>query len=607
MAPLSSLLLALCASISLADDPTCPLFHTPGYLGSLGAALDNWSSPSSSTTLDPHLTIAAQVSTCNSSCWASSTCAAWGVIFVTPSSGKDKPVCSLYAAGVGCWRDPNQASGAKAPLPLPSPSPPPPPPSPPPSGITFNSSNPALQAAWDFAVPQAMAYVMTGKGSPPYMPCYLAGLLDRPAYYTRDTAHHALGAHLLGLDKENLAMMRVFAASATPPRAYFPLWSFDFYGNTYPLDYKSDTDYVRETPSPFDIIVAAARLSQWTGDGTYATDPTLWASWSSLFDQFIALHSPHGDGLVGWANPTGNIFFGAASYVENGEGLILAADTLAKEAAGFEAFAQFQGARGNATGAAASRAQARSLINVFRNFWYNQSAGGYMRGITATGPKYGWGETQTLFPALHGLLEPGERAQAHLATILAGAPGSGTEPRTYVPEALFLHGLPDAAAAFIAQLLADPRKTYPEVSYTLVADLAVHLLGIGDPQCSGSSGSGGSAPISLSTLGGNLPNGTAQATAASIPLCGGTTIAVTQLSLGGGDFASMLTVQTGDGGAAAGIQWEARIVGSFSQLSVNGVARAATGGVTDTGLQYSFVSVPVAVGDTARVSTSGTK
>ena len=48
-------------SFILADDPSCPLFNSPGYLGTVGAAFDNWAAPMNSTEMEPSLSISAQV------------------------------------------------------------------------------------------------------------------------------------------------------------------------------------------------------------------------------------------------------------------------------------------------------------------------------------------------------------------------------------------------------------------------------------------------------------------------------------------------------------------------------------------------------------------
>lgn len=467
------------------------------------------------------------------------------------------------------------------------------------SGVEFVTSSPALAAAWAFAVPEAMGYVQTGR-SAGFIPSYWAGLLDRPAFYARDVAHAALGAHVLGLDAENAAMLRVFCASATAgARALFPLWSFAFNGSVYPLDYVNDTVYVRETPTPFDLLTAAGQLAAWTGDADYFTDPALWRAWEAWAGgAFLALHDPRGDGVAGVAAPTGNIFLGAASYVENGERFVVAADALAKQAAALEAFAGFSAARGNATGAAAAAAAALALRARFQAAPWWDAAQGYARGQTAAGPLFGSKETQAIFPLRHALVQPGARADAHLAALLAAMPAAGTEARTYMPEALFLWGRPTDAAAFIAQLLVDPRNTYPEVSFTLVADLTVHLLGL-DVDC-GAAGGGG---VTVTSLGGALalPAGVDDAGVRHMPACGGKLSLTQAASVAGGGAVSTLAVE-GGGGLDHGVTWQARVRGSFAQLLVNGVAADAQPGVTATGLAFSSVTVQAGSGEVVSVA-----
>ena len=463
---------------------------------------------------------------------------------------------------------------------------------PPPSSVAFASSSAALDAAWAFAVPMAMSYRQTD-AQPNYIPSYWAGLLDRPAFYARDLAHQALGAHVLGLDEENLSMLRVIAASATaaPARLSFPLWSFDFSGAIYPLDYRSDTDYVRETPTPFDLLVAASRLHSWTADDAYRDDPALWRAHTAwAVGDFVPLHDPLNESIAGQAAPSGNIFAGAASYVENGEGLVVAADSLAKQAAALEAYSAWQAQLGNASGAASTLAAAAKLKFIFNGAWFSESLG-YGRGITGKGMQYGYLETQSVFPGTSYLVEaPGTRADAHIAMVIAEAAGSGTELRTYVPELLFLYGYADAAADYIAQLLADPRNTYPEVSFTLVADLAVHLVGLA-PEASP-----GSAPR-LTTMGLALPRNVSFATASHVPVCG-RAVTVTQRVGAAADSASTeVLLESGPP-----ISWEARFRGSSPQLLVNGASVEAVMGVTRAGLAFSSATVQLAAGESVLVA-----
>ena len=107
-----------------APDPTCPLF-LPGAAtqGADNTAVGDYGAAALWTELDPTLPLLTVVSQCNASCWQNATCGAWDLIKVTPTSGKTKPTCGLYALGaaIGCQRDSNQWAGAKAPLPMPAP------------------------------------------------------------------------------------------------------------------------------------------------------------------------------------------------------------------------------------------------------------------------------------------------------------------------------------------------------------------------------------------------------------------------------------------------------------------------------------------------------
>ena len=102
-------------------DPACALFSAAGVAGADDTAVGDYSAATSWVDFDLPNDAAARA--CNASCWGSASCAAWDLIKVTPSSGKTRPTCGVFAAGaaVGCRADPNQAAGAKAPLPVPPP------------------------------------------------------------------------------------------------------------------------------------------------------------------------------------------------------------------------------------------------------------------------------------------------------------------------------------------------------------------------------------------------------------------------------------------------------------------------------------------------------
>jgi hypothetical protein len=136
-----------------------------------------------------------------------------------------------------------------------------------PATPAIETSNPKLARAFGWATDKALSYVQTGKtgmidrhegdklgsGPVPYMPCYWAGYAFRTAFYSRDYCHQAVGAHLLGLQRENLAMLQAFAASATAGRKWYPLWALNFDGSPFKLDFRGDHSFVREVPAVFEL------------------------------------------------------------------------------------------------------------------------------------------------------------------------------------------------------------------------------------------------------------------------------------------------------------------------------------------------------------------
>src|ERR1044072_4879820 len=101
----------------------------------------------------------------------------------------------------------------------------------PPWHLRVDSSMHDLVESFIWASRRSREWVQTGR-DPRYLPSYWAGLTDRPMFYSRDLAHQMLGAHLLGLDVENLSMLRHFAGSSNGARGWYPLGAFEFDGQT---------------------------------------------------------------------------------------------------------------------------------------------------------------------------------------------------------------------------------------------------------------------------------------------------------------------------------------------------------------------------------------
>ncbi|SIN79079.1 hypothetical protein [Agromyces cerinus] len=340
---------------------------------------------------------------------------------------------------------------------------------------TFSSSIDGFAEGYEWAVQRALNWVQSDR--PGVLPSYWAGLTDRPMFYSRDVAHQALGAHFIGLDEENFTMLRHFAASATPARRYFPLWSFHFDGRPARIDYRTDRRFVRETPVVFELVERSLDMYLWTGDDRYLDDPAMQAFYENTLTRFTELHDPFGWRIAG-ASGTRDIFTGTATYNEGpkGPGLRVAGDGIASQwAALARAATVFDG---SALGLAALR-EAEHIQARFEDSWWDSARGHYATGFTARGASHEFAFEPSWFPAVKSLMAP-DRAQRHLDFVAANlreTPPPNIEAFTYLPEAFFAYGRDAEAIRWIRHLI-DSRDDYPEVSFSVIAHLLGGLTGL---------------------------------------------------------------------------------------------------------------------------------
>ncbi len=137
--------------------------------------------------------------------------------------------------------------------------------------VQFNSSDPELNAAWQWAKETALSYVRQGD---PVGPWYEAALPNRNAFCMRDVSHQSTGAAVLGLNKENKNMLFRFAENISESKDYCSYWEINKDNVPAPVDYKNDKDFWYNLPANYDVVDACFRMYLWTGDTSYITDPT---------------------------------------------------------------------------------------------------------------------------------------------------------------------------------------------------------------------------------------------------------------------------------------------------------------------------------------------
>ena len=343
------------------------------------------------------------------------------------------------------------------------------------TSLAVRSSNRTLEEGFRWAADASLSHVQTGE--PGCIPCYQSGLLDRGHFCIRDFSHQATAAHLLGLDRENLEMLRAFARTSTQAREWWPLWILGLDGEMFHMDYHHDGYFVRETPMVFDLVETGRNLLLWTGDQTYLNDPKLWSYYTHAMVDFVTLHDHFGDGIASTEGLYNWPYRGIATYGEGEHSLAQGADSVACQYDATIAYAQLLARRGAAAQAQEFRRRAASIKELFNREWLDSERGYASSRLRDRSFSYKLGETGLL---TRGLIDRGPAADRLLDDNEATLPRGilrAVEGRCYLPEAYFSAGRSNAAWSRMIDLL-DIHTDYPEVSFTWVSDVILGILGV---------------------------------------------------------------------------------------------------------------------------------
>ncbi|WP_244196087.1 hypothetical protein [Paraburkholderia susongensis] len=497
-----------------------------------------------------------------------------------------------------------------------------------PNDPQVSSSNPTVVAMFNWAKVKANSWVRqggtsgvvnmdennhSGTGTGVYTPSYWAGYPFRSYYYSRDFAHQFLGAHMLGLDLQNKTMLAAFAASATQSRGYFPLWAINFDGSTGTTDYKSDTNFVRELPAPFDLSQRMNDGYRWTGDADYANSPVMTGFIANTVNAFVNAHT----GLIpdGKANgrqitlaqeSSDNIFQGVASYNESaGDDPVEAADAVSTQYQAYLAMSALSAARRDPFAARTYAQKAADLFTYYNNTWSvdpsDPSKVIRSYNLASTGSS-AWGAEMSWFAPMKGIMAAGARRDSYMswlnATALTQTP-SNLEAVTYLPDAFFT--VHDGATAwtwmqYVYNRINDVHSggfvngDYPETSFTLVSQVIQGLLGV-QPDA---------ARREIDTVS-RLPQDIGWLKVTSIPVGDGT-IALRQ------DGQTRSTLTNTSSARSGPYFWHAGFPGSYRCLTVRGQRREGRIALPEgsQGPSFTYADILVPPGETVVVEAPST-
>lgn len=366
-------------------------------------------------------------------------------------------------------------------------------------GLSVESSNPKLERGFQWAVGKALSYVQTGKtgivdghehqrqgvGNVRYIPCYWAGYTWRTAFYSRDYCHQAAGAHLLGLQEENMSMLRAFAGTATENRRWYPLWALNFDGSPFHLDYAGDDSFVREVPAVFELVEQCHRQYLWTGNPTYMRDPILWNFCTKAVTEFIQLHDTRIPNGVAEGDGSGDLFQGLATYNEIRSTLLEAGDGIASQYQALVAYSRLLDARGERNKAKAFEKRAEQLRSYYNTRWgVEKGEALYVRGYDVRGQALtDFGRENSWFMPMKFITRPSSRTDAYLDFISRevdtpqGRP-SNLESISYLPGVFFPYNRVEDGWKWLEYILDQPDREYPEISFTLISHVVEGMLGV---------------------------------------------------------------------------------------------------------------------------------
>src|SRR6185369_7533178 len=290
----------------------------------------------------------------------------------------------------------------------------------------------------------------------PVGPWYEAAEPGREAFCMRDTAHQAMGAHALGLDRYNLNMLRRFAENISDARDWCSLWEIDRFNRPAPVDYKNDNEFWFNLPANFDILDCCYRMYVWSGDTHYIGDPAFLNFYDHTVTDYVDRWQLGVDQAMKRPRLLNNhVDFehskkfaknrGIPGYDEQEHTYFLGFDVLATERAAFLAYAHLQQARFNEELSSNYLQKAAAVENLLTNTWWNPTS-------------------QCFYARLNKDYQLEGRARRD---------DLNWNVITHVPNAdAFYQRLIDAAFS------TQSRREYPEIPFTWIGDLVNGTMGI---------------------------------------------------------------------------------------------------------------------------------
>jgi hypothetical protein len=460
------------------------------------------------------------------------------------------------------------------------------------SSLQFESSDPKLVQAFQWAKSQALVYAHDH--SDPVGPWYEAALPGRDSFCMRDVSHQTTGAAALGLYPENRNMLKRFANSVSPDRDWAGYWEINKLGHPSAADYRDDKDFWYNLPANFDLLDGIVRMWRWTGDDSYISDPSFQrffeitaTSYVSAWDlqPGLILKRPR---LMNQRLPEGKFVRarGIPSYSEGEVDFNLGTDLLAAEYRAFQSLQRIAIRMHDTQHAQRYADTANKILEIIEHRAWSEKDHHFMGFFSQDGSRHGSGDAMVLY---FGATKDPAHIRAALSSIESDKylNSIGIEEESYLAQTFYRYGEKRAAYERIMDLTRPDkeRREYPEVSYSVLGAIATGMMGI-EVIDDGSS----EHPLLHSIS--RLLHESDSATLKGIRIRGN----VVDLEHSG-DRRSTLTNRSGEM-----VHWQAAFPGKVSILRENGHPVHAQTSFDATGTPMSWIIADVPLGATVTVN-----
>lgn len=353
------------------------------------------------------------------------------------------------------------------------------------SGVTFKSSDPALETAFVRAKDMALSY--KGKVGDPVGPWYESALPPRSAFCMRDVAHQTLGGEVLGLHKENKNMLRHFVKGISASKDWCSFWEINHLGKPAVEDYRDDQAFWYNLNANFDVITASWKLYLWTGDEEYIKGADFVNFQEKSVNEYIESWVLQADSLLSRpTHPNAPIPFnekdafhrcrGLPSYSEGVPNIKMGVDLVAALYSGLNAYANILELKGKSQQASVYREKAAAYQKNIDTYWWNDANSRY-HTFYSDSHEFGHDEGET-FLLWFDALKAGERKEKTIQHLLANK--WNVENLSYFPLIMYQNGQADKAYDYMLHLTdpATKRREYPEVSFGVVKGFTEGLMGL---------------------------------------------------------------------------------------------------------------------------------